>query len=201
IDGPVGAPSIEYSNYSTVVLVAGGIGVTPFASILKHLLHVWEQHRCPACGSVQLPKRMQLKRVHFYWVTKEQYQMDWFRDMLNQLSQLDVDGRVTIDTYLTPLGGQRQSTAGPLKLIQSFMHARQDRDIFTGLQRSKMHMGRPDWKTELNKVARQTSGDGSDIGVFLCGPPALDRDVALHCRKFNTKNPTGVQFSYHSEKF
>ncbi|KAF0689319.1 Aste57867_19236 [Aphanomyces stellatus] len=29
IDGPVGAPSIEYSNYSTVVLVAGGIGVTP----------------------------------------------------------------------------------------------------------------------------------------------------------------------------
>ncbi|KAF0713695.1 hypothetical protein As57867_004236, partial [Aphanomyces stellatus] len=92
--------------------------------------------------------------------------------------------------YLTPLGGQRQSTAGPLKLIQSFMHARQDRDIFTGLQRSKMHMGRPDWKTELNKVARQTSGDGSDIGEFLCGSPALDRGgVALS--KIQHQKPNG----------
>lgn len=34
IDGPFGTASEEVFNYKTVVLVGGGIGVTPFASIL-----------------------------------------------------------------------------------------------------------------------------------------------------------------------
>ncbi|KDO18848.1 hypothetical protein SPRG_15847, partial [Saprolegnia parasitica CBS 223.65] len=67
IDGPVGTPSQDYGNYPAVVLIGAGIGVTPFASILKHLVHVWEEHRCPDCGVVQLPKRMALQKIYFFW--------------------------------------------------------------------------------------------------------------------------------------
>lgn len=40
IDGPFGSPSEESLNYEVSLCVAGGIGVTPFASILNTLLYV-----------------------------------------------------------------------------------------------------------------------------------------------------------------
>ena len=39
MDGPYGTASEEVFHYEVVVLVAAGIGVTPFASIMKHLAH------------------------------------------------------------------------------------------------------------------------------------------------------------------
>jgi NADPH oxidase 2 len=37
IDGPFGSASEDFLNYDTVLLVGAGIGVTPFASILKSI--------------------------------------------------------------------------------------------------------------------------------------------------------------------
>ncbi len=37
VDGPFGTPSQQVYDYETVVLVGAGIGVTPFASILKSM--------------------------------------------------------------------------------------------------------------------------------------------------------------------
>ena len=37
VDGPFGSASEDYLNYETVLLVGAGIGVTPFASILKSI--------------------------------------------------------------------------------------------------------------------------------------------------------------------
>jgi NADPH oxidase 2 len=37
VDGPFGSASEDFLNYEAVLLVGGGIGVTPFASILKHI--------------------------------------------------------------------------------------------------------------------------------------------------------------------
>ena len=45
IDGPFGTASEEVFNYKTVVLVGGGIGVTPFASILVILICLFILHR------------------------------------------------------------------------------------------------------------------------------------------------------------
>ena len=39
IDGPFGEGHQDWTNYEVSVLVGGGIGVTPFASILKELVH------------------------------------------------------------------------------------------------------------------------------------------------------------------
>lgn len=39
MDGPYGAPAQEYRRYKTVLLVGAGIGITPFVSILRDLLH------------------------------------------------------------------------------------------------------------------------------------------------------------------
>lgn len=39
MDGPFGEAHQSWWDYEVVVLVAGGIGVTPFASILKDMAH------------------------------------------------------------------------------------------------------------------------------------------------------------------
>lgn len=40
VDGPFGSPFEESLNYEVSLCVAGGIGVTPFASVLNTLLYV-----------------------------------------------------------------------------------------------------------------------------------------------------------------
>lgn len=44
IQGPYGAPSQEYIHYESLVFVAAGVGVTPFASILKSIWSVTLTH-------------------------------------------------------------------------------------------------------------------------------------------------------------
>ncbi|OQR96813.1 respiratory burst oxidase [Achlya hypogyna] len=150
IDGPVGTPSQDYGNYPAVVLIGAGIGVTPFASILKHLVHVWEEHRCPDCGVVQLPDRIALRKIYFYWITREQENLCWFRETMQQLSTMDTDHRLEIQTYLTPLS--RESVVAPLRLIQTFMQVEDGHDVLTGItskEKNVTHFGRPDWYEEV----------------------------------------------------
>lgn len=52
LDGPYGAPSQLYQDYDVLLLVAGGIGATPFASILAHVAAQMDVHRCNHCGEV-----------------------------------------------------------------------------------------------------------------------------------------------------
>lgn len=39
LDGPFGSPAQDYYRYKVVVLIGTGIGLTPYASILRELLH------------------------------------------------------------------------------------------------------------------------------------------------------------------
>lgn len=51
LDGPYGAPSSHIFRAQHAVLIATGIGVTPFASILQSIMHrYWKaRHTCPQC--------------------------------------------------------------------------------------------------------------------------------------------------------
>ena len=60
IDGPYGSASEDVFNYEVAFLVGAGIGVTPFASILKS---IWYR--------VLHQNQMKLKRVYFVWSCRE----------------------------------------------------------------------------------------------------------------------------------
>lgn len=45
VDGPFGSASEDFLNYETVLLVGAGIGVTPFASILKSIWYSMSDNR------------------------------------------------------------------------------------------------------------------------------------------------------------
>ncbi len=51
IDGPYGAPSQHIFEAEHAVLIAAGIGITPFASILQSIMCRYRnrRHKCPNC--------------------------------------------------------------------------------------------------------------------------------------------------------
>ena len=62
VDGPYGTASEDVFDYKVSVLVGAGIGVTPFASILKTIWYRLSQ-----------PKGLLLlKKVYFIWICREQ---------------------------------------------------------------------------------------------------------------------------------
>ncbi|ETV98375.1 hypothetical protein H310_09066 [Aphanomyces invadans] len=44
VGGPYGKPSVDFTKYDEVILIAGGIGVTPFVSLVNQLPHTLPAH-------------------------------------------------------------------------------------------------------------------------------------------------------------
>lgn len=194
IDGPIGAPSQDYTNHSVVMLIGAGIGITPFASILKSTLKQWKENQCPECGKIQ----SELMKIYFYWVTRDQESLQWFSTTMNQLSRMDIDQRLEMHTYYSAM--KRQSLIAPLQLLQTFVHQEQGHDIISGLEtRQLTHFGRPNWTTICESVA--ATHPNEEIGVFLCGPEKLDKSVSNVCAEYNLTKRHNVQFHYQSENF
>jgi len=179
IDGPFGAASEEVFYFRTVMLVAGGIGVTPFGSILKNIRYRIEQH-----GQTVLEK------VYFYWISRDKNAFEWFNEVLSALEQENINNFLEIHTFLT----------GQLNVdeIRNVMYeADAEKDQITGLQ-SPTHFGRPNWKEIFqDKVDKHPS---SEIGVFFCGPAVLSKQLYKTCRNF-TDTKSGMKFKYHKENF
>ena len=60
VDGPFGAPAEDVLDNEIAVLVGAGIGVTPWASVLKHILSQFKTAHPP----------QRLRRVEFIWYFK-----------------------------------------------------------------------------------------------------------------------------------
>ncbi|KAG7375523.1 NADPH oxidase 4 [Phytophthora pseudosyringae] len=212
VDGPFGSPAQDYARYRQVVLIGAGVGVTPFASILKSIMHQWKSYQCGYCRNLRFPPTFQLRKIYFYWVTREQDSLTWFASTMNELSELDTDNRLEIHTFYTADKGE--DVIAPLRALQTFIHTTEGQDIVSGLQtKQRTHFGRPDWNAELARVARNHAhmepldeffDQLEEIGVFCCGPKKLSRDVHEQCAVLNVakqRPAPDVQFDFHSEKF
>ena len=75
VDGPYGAPSVHIFEAEHAVLIAGGIGVTPFASILQSIMKKVQNATidCPNCQHKwvgMIPEGLQkLKKVGIGYIS------------------------------------------------------------------------------------------------------------------------------------
>ena len=89
LDGPFGAPASNIFKAEHAVLVATGIGVTPFSSILQSLMFRYRESKreCPRCHLrwlTDLGKSMQsLRKVDFFWINRDQKSFEWFLKLLS----------------------------------------------------------------------------------------------------------------------
>jgi hypothetical protein len=92
IDGPFGSASEDVFKFEVAVLVGAGIGVTPFASILKS---IWYRMNYPQ-------GRTRLRKVYFFWVCRDFGSFEWFRSLLLAIEAQDLEDRIEIHTVSFP---------------------------------------------------------------------------------------------------
>ncbi|KII93897.1 hypothetical protein PLICRDRAFT_171599 [Plicaturopsis crispa FD-325 SS-3] len=191
IDGPFGAPAEDVFDVEVAVLIGAGIGVTPFASILKH---IWYRQKKGNLGS--------LRRVEFFWVCRDAPSFGWFQSLLQEVEAAQVDPNfLRINIYLTQ------------KIDQDMMwniavnDAGAAYDPLT-LLRTRTMFGRPDWKGIYGKMKQAIEagqyipGSNSQlkttVGTYFCGPGVLAKAIKEATVHHTSAN---VDFTFAKEHF
>ncbi|KAJ2666973.1 hypothetical protein IW148_000392 [Coemansia sp. RSA 1199] len=184
VDGPYGAPTQQVFDYDHIVLVAGGIGVTPMSSVLKSLYY----------QLTQAPHTCRIRKVYFLWVCRKVQALEWFQDLLVALDEEDIGDILEVRTYLT---GQM-----PVEQIRNIALYQDPGgpDAVTGLHRSPTYYGRPNFNSILEDIGLRTPG--SEIGVFFCGPKPMGHSLRKITRKWSNRlQYTNTRFVFHKENF
>ncbi|TPX34237.1 hypothetical protein SmJEL517_g03089 [Synchytrium microbalum] len=180
VDGPYGAASEDVFNYEVSVCFGAGIGVTPFASMLKS---IWYKVKNPT-------KVIPLRKVYFYWICRDKDAFEWFQDLLVALEEEDLGKFLEIELYIT----------GSLKPNEVFNVILNDeegiKDGLTGLK-SATKFGRPNLDAIFKSLGERHPH--TDCGVFFCGPKPLNAMLHACCNKYTQTD--GTRFYYHKENF
>mmetsp|Transcript_18783 Transcript_18783/g.33372 ORF Transcript_18783/g.33372 Transcript_18783/m.33372 type:complete len:1366 (+) Transcript_18783:92-4189(+) len=208
VTGPFGAPAQKVWGFDTLMVVGAGIGVTPFASILRSVQLRAQQRetilnaaRKPSTwraafanepspnsaesveGLEKLVRDMVVvpKRIYFYWIVRGQEEFDWFYDLLAAASEGPAAGIVDITLFLT----------GEIELSQV--------KKLPGC--SGQFFGRPNWARIFKQ--NQANHKGEHVGVFLCGSPLIADELARQSAKNSdlSDTPGGTRFSFFKEHF
>ncbi|GJN91300.1 hypothetical protein Rhopal_004319-T1 [Rhodotorula paludigena] len=193
IDGPFGAPAQDVFKAEVAILVGAGIGVTPFASVLKNIWYKEQQNKLGA-----------LRRVILVWVVRDTGSMGWFAALLRQLEQVQADPDfLTIRLHLT----QHVSPAMLANLAVNDPADPRALDAITGLA-SRTHFGRPDFDTLFRTVREgvehgtyfpgRESSLTTTVGVFYCGPDGLSKELKAKTKQAGSAS---VRFTFRKEHF
>jgi NADPH oxidase 2 len=88
VDGPFGSASEDVFKFEIAVLCGAGIGVTPFASILKS---IWYRMNYPQ-------GKTRLRKVYFFWICRDFGSFEWFRSLLLAIEAQDLQDHIEIHT-------------------------------------------------------------------------------------------------------
>jgi NADPH oxidase len=182
VDGPFGSASEDFLNFETVLLVGAGIGVTPFASILKS---IWYR-----MNNFNNSKPTRLSKVYFTWVIRDFGTAEWFHSLLHAIEEQDTQNRIEINIYLTA----KIKEDDMANIIVQDVGA--EKDAITSL-RAPTHFGRPNWDKVFGSIADKHPE--TDVGVFFCGPAVLSRTLHVMSNKYS--NPKGTRFFFGKENF
>lgn len=199
IDGPYGAPAEDVFENEIAVLIGTGIGVTPWASILKNIWHLR--------SGPNPPRR--LRRVEFIWICKDTTSFEWFQALLSSLEAQSASAAASqggseflrIHTYLTQK--LDMDTAANIYLNS----VGRDVDPLTELK-SRTNFGRPDFKRlfaamrdgllSQSYMAGLESTLTTEVGVYFCGPNAAARQIRDAAKSCSTRD---VRFKFWKEHF
>ena len=228
VDGPHSAPSEHFCNYGTAMMVGGGIGLTPCASVISALIkHRWKKGLNPEI-------------LHLYWVVR-QGDVDSFQWLVHLLTELSYEYKksrehdtiassnycefnifvtaVDKDTTKTPQPFQKPKRKYNSGGVQPLFNADKLYDMMLNptvpsknmvdtmkrggnaanrLQDVWVWNGRPDWNQIFADVADQRQH--SEIGVCFCGAPVIGNDLKKMCERYSSSKDDCF-FSLHKENF
>ncbi|KAK3606293.1 hypothetical protein CHS0354_037969 [Potamilus streckersoni] len=187
LDGPFGEGHQDWYRFPVSVLIGGGIGVTPFASILKDIAH-----------KSKIGAKFPCEKVYFLWVTRTQKQFEWLTDIIREVETTDYKNLVSTHIIITQFQQKYDLRTTMLYVCERHFQKISGRSLFTGLK-AVTHFGRPDFVDFLQSLHYQHP-EVKQIGVFSCGPPPMTLAVEKAC--FKVKQYEGFpSYQHHFENF
>lgn len=115
LEGPFGGGNQDWYKFEVAVMVGGGIGVTPYASILNDLVFGTSTNRYSgvSCKKVSMTNKSFLKnnvfiisfvfffKVYFLWICPSHKHFEWFIDVLRDVEKKDVTNVLEIHIFIT----------------------------------------------------------------------------------------------------
>jgi len=166
LEGPYGTP-VDFHHYETVLLVAGGIGITPCKSIMEHLYGV---------AATEFP---QLRRVHLVWSARDASIFSIMGSRRSTPQHLAETCAFSADFFATK--GQAGNTELGLAADQATKPElgvdQRAEATFTPVLRS----GRPNLSSIWSQFNLPHSGPTL---VFACGPDEMINDASGEAKRF-----------------
>nr|XP_018912484.1 PREDICTED: dual oxidase isoform X2 [Bemisia tabaci] len=189
LEGPFGGGNQDWYKFEVAVMVGGGIGVTPYASILNDLVFGTSTNRYSGVAC---------KKVYFLWICPSHRHFEWFIDVLRDVEKKDVTNVLEIHIFITQFFHKFDLRTTMLYICENHFQRLSKTSMFTGLKAIN-HFGRPDMSSFLKFVQRKHSYV-SKIGVFSCGPRPLTKSIMSACEEVN-KGRRLPYFIHHFENF
>ncbi|XP_046679008.1 dual oxidase isoform X1 [Homalodisca vitripennis] len=189
LEGPFGGGNQDWYKFEVAVMVGGGIGVTPYASILNDLVFGTSTNRYSGVAC---------KKVYFLWICPSHKHFEWFIDVLRDVEKKDVTNVLEIHIFITQFFHKFDLRTTMLYICENHFQRLSKTSMFTGLKAIN-HFGRPDMSSFLKFVQKKHSYV-SKIGVFSCGPRPLTKSIMSACEEVN-KGRKLPYFIHHFENF
>jgi len=164
VEGPYGESYQQWSNFHVSILIGGGIGVTPFVSIIKDYLH-----QC------KVNESLIVRKLYFLWICRTQKQFEWVIDVLRELEESDLEGRLEIHVFITELNENFDLRTSLLYICERQFHKINSCSLFTGLQ-APTHFGRPKFETIIRQIMYRHTEE-KIIAIFSCGSHVMTGSV------------------------
>ncbi|ODN05836.1 Dual oxidase 1, partial [Orchesella cincta] len=195
LDGPYGEGHQDWWRYEVSVLVGGGIGVTPFASILKDVAANQNPRSC--------------KKIYFIWVTRTQKQFEWMVDIirlgeylrsLKKFMEIENCQIISVHLFITQTYQKFDMRTVLLYICERHFQRINNKSLFTGL-RSITHFGRPNFVSFFRSLTK-VHPNVKKFGVFSCGPFGMTKNVDEACAVVSTLDDVNsCLFQHHYENF
>lgn len=174
IDGAYGGCQSPFTCFDTILLVAGGTGVTFTLSVL---LGVAEQ---------ALSRKLPLRTISFVWVVKKRRYVSWItRELQLALEKLHTTGiEVQVSVFVTDDDLSVDNTAQVTSAAQAGVSEKgkaTDKSTSSiaevtadSIISAQMYAGRPSFDAVFWKALSLAQGE---TGIGVCGPASLSADV------------------------
>ncbi|KAJ1679831.1 hypothetical protein EV182_001237 [Spiromyces aspiralis] len=194
VDGPYGAPAEHIFRYKTAVMIGAGIGVTPFASVLRSIR--WRLHNCP--------DKLELRKIYFIWVCRDMRSFEWFKDLLISLERDGLGSLVEFRTYFTgqlpdpsKISPEDSAYYVPVSSPSDPFGPFKVKNTFGG----ETYFGRPKLEALIGTIGLRHPQ--SKVGVFFCGPKQMRSELRVITHRWSSQlgKSQGTKFEFHAEHF